>query len=190
MKTIITSLDFDGIFLDLQHLSIAHILKTKNITVKPEDITFWEFYAEHHPEIFKAWKDWDIYSSAPIIAGSVDFYNKLVKRYGKDSIQIVTHTIGEYEVKKDEFIENLLGIDRELIVHASADDKAIYTEGTILLDDYHETVLKHTQVNQNAGIIFSDGYHYNLTPYEKQHDLVHRATSFDEAYSIITNIHN
>lgn len=189
MNTIITSLDFDGIFLDLQKMSIEHIKKTKNVIVKPEDITFWEFYGVHHPEIFKAWKDWSLYSSAPIIDGSVEFYKKLVKRYGSKSIQIVTHTIGDYEKEKDEFIENLLGIDRELIIHASANDKALYTEGTVLLDDYHETVLSHSQRNNNAGIIFSQGYHYNLTPYEKEHELVHRATSFDEAYEIISGIH-
>jgi len=158
------SLDFDDVLYDLISLNKKFIKDNYNVDINNDDITSFTSLYELYPDILNGlWNNPTLYITGNLLSGAKDFYNKLVKLFGEDKIQIVTNSLPDIIDTKDHMIKHRFGINCD-IIHCSKDNpKHLHTDGTILVDDYHGNLIPHNELNSGNSILFN----YNKLKYAK-----------------------
>lgn len=176
----IVSLDFDNVLYDLEELDCRMVKEIYGVDITPMDVVHWDFYSTNYPEINKIWGNWELYSQGLFFDGDIDFIKELQKRY---EVQIVTASYPEIEMQKDEMILERYGDLR--IIHSGKTSKALYTGGSILVDDGLHNISAHIEEHSLPAIVVDRGYGWNQG---FEHELVHRADDFEEIKRLIYSL--
>jgi hypothetical protein len=168
------SLDFDSVLYGLDTIAIEFIKKEYGVRLTPMDINNWDFFKKY-PKVYTVFSNWELYKEAKLIDGAQEFFQTVVKNYGKENIQIVTSSPETIITDKNIMIENLFSFDN--VIHSY--NKSKHTKGTILVDDALHNIECHVNTNNNHGLLFDLGYGWNQLKLEN-HPLVKRVKSYEE----------
>lgn len=174
-------LDFDNLVYDLESLNLKFVKDHYGVTLKSRDITHWNFYLTEFPEVEKIWGDFKLYSKAKFFENAKQFYEDL---YSIKKVRIITASYPQIEKEKDKMIFDFFQKEVE-IIHAR--DKYLFTKKSVLIDDTSGHIEKHVINNNNYGILFDLNGQYGWNKDCMKHDLIIRATSYDE---VLTNTEN
>lgn len=151
------SLDFDDCLYDLMALNIKYVEDNFGIPNIHNKITsYYEIYNTYPSIGIDLWNNPDKYIQGKLVDNAYEFYSKLVKEYGVESIQIVTSSMENIIDVKNDMIKNRFGIDCD-IKHSIFNkvEKHTLTNGTLLIDDHIGNIVNHLTNNSGQGIIFN-----------------------------------
>lgn len=179
------SLDFDDVLYDLNKLNLEFIKNKYGVSLNKKDISSWDFFIDngYNKIVDEIWNNSENYFKSNLIDGAKGFYNRLVKEYGIDNIQIITHSFDNTKKLKDDFIKKL-GFHCK-VIHAK--DKFIYTKDTVLIDDNPINIEKHIRINGDKGIVFDLDYGWNQD-FKEDYLYSFRVKSYDQLFDTISII--
>lgn len=182
------SLDFDDVMYNLTKINLEFIDREYGIKLDPLKIDKFSYYIdEGYKKIIEGvWNNKDVYITSELYNEAKEFYIKLIEKYGRNNIQIVTTSLPNIILNKNKMIKERFEIDCS-IIHTN--EKYLHTRNTILVDDSPKNIIQHIEKNIVPGIVFNLGYGWNKD-LKEDNKLIFRGNSYNETFDIISNLFN
>lgn len=187
-------LDYDATLVDFGTAWIDWINETlelhQPITIK--DSHTWTTLEERFGRIVRRfWQTPGVYlKSVKPFQCAKEFVHTLQMTYGIENVWIITSSNEDMYTEKDYHIHANFGIPLNQIKHHW--EKWRFTNGGILMDDYHKNVHDHVDKIGSSAIAFNL---HNMHPWAERHmfrfdSQVAYCTTYDEAYNAIKKFKN
>lgn len=182
------SLDFDDVMYNLTKINLEFIEREYGIKLDPLKINRFSYYIdEGYKKIIEGvWNNKDVYITSELYNEAKEFYIKLIEKYGRNNVQIVTTSLPNIIPNKNKMIKERFEIDCS-IIHTN--EKHLHTRNTILVDDSPKNIIQHIEKNIVPGIVFDLGYGWNKD-LKEDNELIFRGNSYNETFDIISNLFN
>lgn len=182
------SLDFDDVMYNLTKINLEFIEREYGIKLDPLKINRFSYYIdEGYKKIIEGvWNNKDVYITSELYNEAKEFYIKLIEKYGRNNVQIVTTSLPNIIPNKNKMIKERFEIDCS-IIHTN--EKHLHTRNTILVDDSPKNIIQHIEKNIVPGIVFDLGYGWNKD-LKEDNKLIFRGNSYNETFDIISNFFN
>lgn len=182
------SLDFDDVMYNLTKINLEFIEREYGIKLDPLKINRFSYYIdEGYKKIIEGvWNNKDVYITSELYNEAKEFYIKLIEKYGRNNVQIVTTSLPNIIPNKNKMIKERFEIDCS-IIHTN--EKHLHTRNTILVDDSPKNIIQHIEKNIVPGIVFDLGYGWNKD-LKEDNKLIFRGNSYNETFDIISNLFN
>jgi 5'(3')-deoxyribonucleotidase len=160
-------LDFDGLLNDQQSAWAKWVHERFGRRFELKDIPDYDFVPNLlGPKVKEFWMEPGHYAKVSPLPGAREFVDELTKLVGTENLSICTSTPELVISEKNSFIKEHFDIPSYRVTHSY--DKAIYTKGAVLIDDYKINILHHVLKNSAPGILFDNGGTYGWSSFTEE----------------------
>lgn len=184
----LVSLDYDSTLIDTQAVLLKYIKRKAKLSVQlcSRDIPSGKFldqhFGEHVQDFFSPAYVSIAYRSMIPFPGAVSFI-KALKSSGFKVIIVTKNINSVQEQVKVSHCSRHFGLSsKDILSVRMEDEKHLYTENSILIDDSTHNIETHLEKNRNPGVLFNIGSKHGWVRPLEPNPLYAYATTFGTAF--------